>query len=198
MIMTPLSPRFQDAFDYAFELHGRQVRKGTGAPYMAHLMSVAALVLEDGGSEDEAIAGLLHDAAEDQGGDATLAEIRRRFGEPVAEIVLGCSDTLVMPKPPWRERKERYLQHLRSASPAVQRVSLADKVHNGRDLLSCYRQTGEQVWTAFRGGREGTLWYYHAITALFRELTAGPLMAELERVVAELEGLCGDNGAGQG
>ena len=191
MIDSPLSDRFAEAFAYAFALHGAQVRKSTGTPYIAHLMSVAALVLEDGGSEDEAIAGLLHDAAEDQGGDATLTEIRRRFGDRVAEIVLGCSDTLVTPKPPWRERKERYLAHLRSASPAVQRVSLADKVHNARDLLACYRQSGELVWNAFRGGREGTLWYYHAVMALFRELCAGPLVDELERVVAELDALSG-------
>ncbi|HVN53706.1 MAG TPA: HD domain-containing protein [Anaerolineaceae bacterium] len=188
---TILTNRFQDALGYAYELHGRQIRKATGVPYMAHLLSVSALVLEDGGSEDEAIAALLHDAGEDQGGEETLEEINRRYGATVAEIVRGCSDTLVTPKPPWRERKEKYLRELQSASPAVQRVSLADKVHNARDLLACYRSSGEEIWLPFKGGKDGTLWYQRALVQVFQELGSGAMVEELDRLVTELEQLSG-------
>jgi (p)ppGpp synthase/HD superfamily hydrolase len=184
-----LTPRFQEAMSFACQLHAAQVRKGTGVPYIAHLMSVAALVFEDGGCEDEAIAALLHDAVEDQGGAATLQEIYRRFGPRVAGIVEACSDTMVTPKPPWRGRKEAYIRHLQEATPETLRVSLADKVHNARDILACYHQCGEQVWQAFKGGKDGTLWYYHTLVRVFRSLRGGELVDELERVVAEIDRL---------
>jgi (p)ppGpp synthase/HD superfamily hydrolase len=183
--------RFEKALVYTTRLHARQRRKGTSIPYVAHLLAVAAIVLEDGGSEDEAIAALLHDAIEDQGGDATRQEIRRCFGDKVVEIVNGCTDAEVIPKPPWLERKKQYLEHLRDAAPEVRRVSAADKLHNARAVLSDLRRHGNAVWGRFNGGREGTLWYYRELVQVFR--AAGPsfLVEELDRVVSELERLAG-------
>jgi (p)ppGpp synthase/HD superfamily hydrolase len=135
------------ALVYAAELHDRQMRKGTRIPYVAHLMSVASLVLEDGGDEDEVIAGLLHDAVEDQGGRLTLDVIRSRFGRRLANIVEECSDAETIPKPPWRERKERYIEHLKVADRGVLRVALADKLHNARAVLADYRTFGEGLWS---------------------------------------------------
>jgi (p)ppGpp synthase/HD superfamily hydrolase len=182
-----LSSRFYEAFSYAAGLHARQRRKLSGEPYLAHLLSVAALVMEHGGSEDEAIAALLHDAVEDQGGLATLEEIRRRFGQVIAEIVEGCTDATVMPKPPWRQRKEAYLTRLRSASSSVRLVSAADKLHNARAILREYRGRGESLWDNFRGGREGTLWYYRSVVEALQPFGPSPLVEELARTVAEIE-----------
>jgi GTP pyrophosphokinase len=185
----PLSARFNAGLDYAARLHVDQVRKGSGVPYVSHLLSVAALVLESGGDEDEAIAALLHDAVEDQGGAPVADEIRRRFGDRVADIVLGCSDTDVQPKPPWRPRKEAHLARLQTASASVLLVVSADKLHNARAILGEYRRAGEDVWRRFSGGREGTLWYYRAAVELLSARAASPLVEELTRVVAELESL---------
>lgn len=184
---TGLTIRFAQAFLFAFQLHAGQSRKGSRAPYIAHLIGVAALVLEYGGDEDQAIAALLHDAVEDQGGIRTLEEIHRRFGERVAVIVAGCTDAYTVPKPPWRERKERYIQHLAEASPDVWLVSLADKVHNARSVLADLRREGEGVWDRFKGGKTGTLWYYHSLLNAFRRLSDSPLSEELARVVADIE-----------
>jgi (p)ppGpp synthase/HD superfamily hydrolase len=184
-----LTPRFEEALVYATRLHARQKRKGTEIPYVTHLMSVAALVLEDGGGEDEAIAALLHDAVEDQGGKATREEIRRRFGDRVAHIVDGCTDADGIPKPPWQERKERYIEHVRHAPPEVRRVSVADKLHNARTILADFRQDGGTVWARFSGGKEGTLWYYRTLAQVFREAGSGFMVEELNRVVSELEQL---------
>jgi GTP pyrophosphokinase len=185
----PISARFLEAVSYAAALHGNQRRKFSGEPYLAHLLAVAAMVMEHGGNEDEAIAALLHDAVEDQGGLPTLAEIRRRFGEPVAQIVEGCSDTTENPKPPWRSRKEAYLVHLRGASTSVRLVSAADKLHNVRSILREYRRHGESIWSLFRGGREGTLWYHRAVVELLKQHGSNALVEELERAVLELEQL---------
>jgi (p)ppGpp synthase/HD superfamily hydrolase len=184
-----LGPRFEEALTYAARLHREQVRKGSGVPYLSHLLGVAGIALEHGASEDEAIAALLHDAVEDQGGAPTLAEIRRRFGDTVADIVAGCSDTDVVPKPPWRPRKEAYVAHLASASPSARLVSAADKLHNARSILTDYRRLGEGVWTRFAGGKEGTLWYYRAVVQAFRAYDPTPLVDELERTVEEMERL---------
>jgi GTP pyrophosphokinase len=151
---------------------------------------VASLVLEHGGSEDEAIAGLLHDAIEDQGGDATRQEIRRRFGDAVTAIVDGCTDADVVPKPPWRARKEAYVAHIaQGATPSVRLVSSADKLHNARCIVSDYRALGDGLWSRFKGGREGTLWYYRALCDAYRAGGGTPILAELERTVSELEKL---------
>jgi hypothetical protein len=181
--------RFEEALVYATCLHAKQRRKGTNIPYIAHLLSVAALVLEDGGDEDEAIAALLHDAIEDQGGSDTREEIRRRFGDRVVHIVDGCTDAETIPKPPWHERKQKYIDHIPHASPEVRRVSVADKLHNARSLLADFRQDGDNLWNRFKGGREGTLWYYRALVQAFRKAGSSFMVEELDRVVSELERL---------
>ena len=187
--MKTLSTRYSEAFTYALNLHHFQYRKGTRVPYIAHLMSVSALILENGGDEDQAIAGLLHDAVEDQGGIKTLEEIRSRFGDRVANIVEGCSDSYTLFKPPWRERKELYLAELARADKDIRLVSLADKVHNTRSLLWDLQQYGSAVWKRFNGGKEGTLWYYRALVDFFIDGEQTPLVCELNRVVSEIEQL---------
>lgn len=184
-----LTRRFAEAFAYAAALHALQIRKGTKIPYLSHLMSVSALVLEDGGDEDEAIAGLLHDAVEDQGGQATLEEIRSRFGDKVARIVLGCTDSDTLPKPPWRERKERYVAHIRHAAADVRRVSSADKLHNARSILADYRVAGDALWSRFTASKDETLWYYRSLVSGFRAAGGGQLVDQLDLVVSELERL---------
>jgi (p)ppGpp synthase/HD superfamily hydrolase len=188
----PLSARFTEAFAYAALLHADQVRKGTSVPYVSHLMAVAAIVLENGGDEDTAIAALLHDAVEDQGGYATLDRIRSRFGERAATIVDGCTDAYVQPKPPWEERKSAYIAHLREAPDAVRLVSAADKLHNARAILADLRDEacGQAVWERFSAPRERTLWYYRQLTGVFTELGPRRLAEELDRVVSEIESLC--------
>jgi (p)ppGpp synthase/HD superfamily hydrolase len=184
-----LGPRFSAALSYASEIHGTQFRKGTSIPYIAHLLAVASIVIEHGGDEDAAIAALLHDAVEDQGGRSMLAHIRARFGDRVADLVEACSDTDVIPKPPWQERKLAYLEAIPHKSKTALLVSIADKVHNARTILSDYKLVGEEVWSRFNGGRRGTLWYYRALSDAFKELTPAPLWQILEDTVAELESL---------
>jgi len=185
-----LTARFERALTFAAQLHADQVRKGTNIPYIAHLLGVASLVLEYGGGEDEAIAALLHDAVEDQGGPATRARIHALFGETVVDIVDGCTDTDETPKPPWRARKEAYLAHLRTASPAVLLVSAADKLYNATSILRAYSEVGEDIWARFSAGRGEQLWYYRALVATFRSVGApAPIVDELDVVVAELEAL---------
>jgi GTP pyrophosphokinase len=185
--VTTLTARFTEALTYAATLHATQRRKGSNEPYTAHLLGVTALVLEDSGDEDEAIAALLHDAVEDQGGQETLTTIRARFGERVARIVEGCTDADVLPKPPWQERKERYIAHLRHAPADVRRVSLADKLHNARAILRDLRACGGALWDRFNGGKAGTLWYYRTLAIVFQETKSGPNADELARVVVEIE-----------
>ncbi len=180
-------PQFTEALVYAAELHRAQIRKGSGVPYVTHLLAVAALVGEHGGSEDEVIAGLLHDAVEDQGGLPRLADIRARFGDAVAHIVWGCTDAETTPKPPWRERKEAYVAHLAEASPSIRLVSSSDKLHNARAILADLRVLGPAIWDRFTGGRDGVLWYYRALADTFLRLSPGPLAEELARTVAEIE-----------
>ncbi|MGD9723279.1 MAG: HD domain-containing protein [Pirellulales bacterium] len=187
-----LTARFREALEYAAVLHAAQVRKGTPAPYLAHLLAVAAIALEFGADEDEAIAALLHDAVEDQGGAATRAEIERRFGSRVAGIVDGCTDADTIPKPPWRNRKERYLAHLATADASVHLVSAADKLHNVRSILQDYRMFGEALWSRFTGNRSGTLWYYRAVADELSRVRPGSLTDELRRAVDELERLVGE------
>jgi (p)ppGpp synthase/HD superfamily hydrolase len=186
----PYGEKFEQALPYAARVHRDQVRKGTSTPYVTHLLAVASIVGENGGTEDEVVAALLHDAPEDQGGEARLGEIRARFGDGVAEIVDGCTDTYETPKPPWRERKERYLAHLGGASGSVRLVSSADKLHNARAVLSDYGLVGEDLWTRFNGGKEGTLWYYRAVVDTLRG--DGPVVEDLDRVVTELEAVSED------
>lgn len=187
-----LSPRFESALIYAALIHAHQQRKETGIPYLSHLLAVAAIALEHGATEDEAIGALLHDAGEDAGGEGRIADIRLRFGDAVAAIVAGCTDTVIAPKPPWRARKEAYLAHLPAAPASVRLVSASDKLHNARALLRDYRKLGESLWPRFSGGKDGTLWYYRALVAAYRKAgDNGELVDELDRVVSELESLAG-------
>jgi (p)ppGpp synthase/HD superfamily hydrolase len=182
-----LGPRFLRAFRFAAEKHAGQTRKASSTPYIAHLMGVASLVLEFGGDEDLAIAALLHDVVEDCGGAPMLKEVRRKFGSRVAKIVDGCTDSDADPKPPWRERKETYIRHLKSADAETRLVSAADKLNNVRSILSDYREVGESIWSRFNGGREGTLWYYRALLEEFVRRKPDRLIRELELAVWELE-----------
>ena len=185
-----LTDRFAQAAHYAIELHRAQTRKATSIPYVTHLFAVCSLVLEDGGTEDEAIAALLHDGPEDQGGPAVLEEIRTRFGDPVAAIVASLSDALPAPgeaKPPWRKRKEAYLRHLASAPASVLRVSLADKLHNSRSIRVDLRGEGEAFWDRFNAGRADQAWYYRRLLDLFeRRLSASRNLPEFASLLAEL------------
>jgi GTP pyrophosphokinase len=169
------------------EKHAGQTRKASTIPYIAHLMGVASLVLEFGGDEDLAIAALLHDVVEDCGGAPMLKEVRRRFGSRVAKIVDGCTDSDTYPKTPWRERKETYIRHLKTADAETRLVSAADKLNNVRSILSDYREVGESVWARFTGGREGTLWYYGALLEEFLRRKPNRLIRELKLAIKELE-----------
>jgi (p)ppGpp synthase/HD superfamily hydrolase len=184
-----LGPRFLRAFVFAAEKHAGQTRKASTIPYIAHLMGVASLVLEFGGDEDMAIAALLHDVVEDCGGKPMLKEVRRRFGSRVAKIVEGCTDSDTDPKPPWRERKETYIRHLKTADAETRLVSAADKLNNVRSILSDHREVGESVWSRFQGGRDGTLWYYRALLDEFLRGKPNRLIRELELAIRELESL---------
>jgi (p)ppGpp synthase/HD superfamily hydrolase len=182
-----LTSRFEQALVYATQLHSQQRRKGSGVPYISHLLSVAALVLEDGGDEDQAIAALLHDAIEDQGGDGTRQEIKAKFGEKVVNIVDGCTDAEIVPKPPWKERKQKYIDKMRRASPEVRRVSMADKLHNARSILADYHRGELDIWAKFKAGKAGTLWYYRSLIELNRQADSNYLTEECDRVVQQLE-----------
>ena len=190
-----LGARFNRALLFASKMHAHQTKKATGIPYIAHLLGVTSLVLEAGGDEDLAIAALLHDVVEDCGGAPLLKEIRQRFGARVAHIVDGCTDSYTMPKPPWRERKEQYLQKLHSEDDDTRLVAAADKLYNARSILSDYRHLGEAIWERFTGKRDGTLWYYRALVEEFRQRPANRLTQELELVVRELERMAAENGA---
>ncbi len=183
-----LTNRYSQALQFAFKLHKDQKRKATPIPYLSHLISVSALVLEHGGNEDEAIAALLHDAVEDQGGLPTLIKIERKFGKKVAKIVEGCTDCHSVPKPPWKQRKEKYLDRLVRESASIQLVSAADKLHNVRTLIADYRVFGDNLWKRFTAGRDGTLWYYAAVSDILK-LGKTPIALELDRAVSELKRL---------
>ena len=192
--MNDLGPRYEDALGYAARIHAGQMRRGGESPYITHLLTVSALVVEDGGSEDEAIAALLHDAMEDQGGTKRLADIRRRYGDEVAYIVEKCSDSDGEEKAPWRGRKERYVAALREErSPSVHRVSVADKVHNLRCIVRDYRQNREHLWNIFSPGAQNAkaqLWYYRSLVLAYKAAgREGPLFDDLARLVRDLERL---------
>lgn len=192
-----LSPKFHEALTYAGELHGRQRRKGSGIPFLAHLLGVASLVLEDGGDEEEGIAALLHDAVEDHPrGGATEREILERFGPRVHRIVMGCTE----PDPhaleqgqrgPWEDRKIRYIAQLQQAvDPGLLRVAAADKLYNARSIINDMRHVGEEVWKRFSVPKEKTLWYYRTVTDALGQaapITDSRLVRELAGIVAAME-----------
>ena len=187
-----LSNRFEKALLWAVDMHAGQFRKGTNIPYISHLLAVASIVLENGDNEDEVIAALLHDAAEDSGGKETLEKIKDEFGEKVAEIVAACTDTYDDPKPEWRLRKENYIKHLPKAPVSAQLVSLADKLHNARSIYRDYLAEGEMLWDRFNGKKDGTLWYYRQLIITCQKLNYPKhqlLVQELDKVVTEIEDL---------
>jgi len=193
---TPmLTARFERAFALASEVHGRQLRKSTQIPYLAHLMSVAALTLEYGGGEDAAIGGLLHDAVEDSDdGSAMEGLIRQEFGDAVADIVLGCSDVIAesgAKKPPWRARKEKYLDRLETevGNDDTLLVSACDKLHNARSIVGDLRVVGASLWERFSAGKDDQLWYYTALLSIYADQVPPALHAELTRTLAEMKQL---------
>jgi (p)ppGpp synthase/HD superfamily hydrolase len=185
-----LSRQFEKALVYATRIHGGQLRKKTKIPYIGHILGVTAIAMEYGANETEAIAALLHDAVEDCGGKKRLRDIEKIFGKAVARIVDGCTDTYEKPKPPWLERKKKYVTHVRHAPVATKLVSASDKLHNVRACLMTYRQEGERLWSRFSGGKQGTLWYYRALVTAFgknRRITS--LVEEIDRTLTALESL---------
>jgi (p)ppGpp synthase/HD superfamily hydrolase len=189
---SPLfSPKFYKALDYAARVHARQIRKKTGRPYIGHLMNVASIVIEYGGDEEMAVAALLHDAVEDQGGLPRLRDIGKKFGKRVAHIVDGCTDCYTEPKPPWIERKRAYVARVCKESADVLLVSAADKLSNVRETLHDLRTHGPSVFDRFAGKKDGTLWYYRALVREFGKAGTNSLVEELDRAVSELESAAG-------
>lgn len=191
-----LGQRFDAAMLMASEVHGRQCRKGTAIPYISHLLGVAAIALEHGATEDQAIAALLHDAIEDGGGDDARFAIQVRFGRRVEEMVAACSDSFGGDfKPPWVKRKCAYLEHLQHIPSDALLVSAADKLHNLQAILADLRDpsVGKAVFDRFKGGREGTLWYYASLVVAFdtRGQLPASLMRALHAALAELEAQAG-------
>ena len=183
-----LSNKFEEALTYATGAHGNQMRKKTGIPYVAHILGVAAIALEYGANETEAIGALLHDTVEDCGGEERLRDIRERFGDDVAEIVDGCTDTYETPKPPWLERKRTYIEHLKDSDSSTRLVSASDKLHNTRAILAELRRSGLEVFERFAGKKDGTVWYYRTLVTAFRQHGEhADLIDELDRVVSEIE-----------
>lgn len=187
MAYSQLTDRFERAMVLAHQLHADQVRKVSGIPYIAHLLSVTAFVLEDGGTEDEAIAALLHDAIEDQGGEATRQVINEQFGDSVVNIIDGCTESSKVPKPAWKQRKLQYLQQVRSASVSVRRVSLADKLHNARSLVLDLRQHGHSTWSYFNASSQEIVWFYQSLLQIYQTTGKDTLTEAFEQTVLELE-----------
>lgn len=190
MTKTRLTAAFDAAVQYALHVHGGQERKGSGIPYATHLLGTAAIVLHFGGTEEQAIAALLHDSAEDQGGKARLEDVRARFGERVAHIVDGCTDTYADPKPDWEPRKRAYIARIATEDPEVRFVSAADKLDNARAIVADLREDGMKVFERFKGG-ERSVWYYGELVQAFRKAGTNALVEELAVVVREMEELAG-------
>jgi len=197
MTAPTLGPRFQDALLLAVQTHDGELRKGTAEiPYVSHLLGVCALVLEDGGDEDEAIAALLHDTLEDHSEAVTKSDLERRFGARVADLVAACTDTPPDyrggPKAPWRGRKAAYVERIREEPYPLCRVALADKLHNTRAVVLDHRRCGDEVWTRFNAPKEDQLGYHRALVGAFREAGAPKyLVDELDSLVRELESSTG-------
>ena len=196
---SQISPRLYEALQFTFKLHGRDARKDGNIPYMAHLLSVCALVQQDGGDEDEAIAALLHDALEDKPEETNRNEISELFGKRVVAIIEVSIDTppdyIGGAKPPWRQRKEAYLAHVRSTDPSMLRVTIADKIDNARATLADYRRLGDDLWKRFNAGKEDQLWYYENSVAAYASAGyRGPLLEELRSLVAQIRALAAARG----
>jgi len=186
-----ISQRLYQALEFTFKLHGQDARKASDVPYLAHLLSVCAMVQQDGGDEDEAIAALLHDALEDKPEETNRQEIRERFGERVVTIIDASIDVPLDykggAKPPWRQRKEAYLVHVRSADPRLLRITIADKVDNARAILADYQRLGDRLWERFNAGKKEQLWYYKSCVNAYESAGCqGPLLEELRRLVNQI------------
>ena len=199
-VQLHLTHRFTRAVDYARTLHIER-RKGTEIPYMAHLLSVAALVMSESGhvpfpvTEDMVIAAVLHDTVEDHGGATRLADVKENFGPEVARMVEGLSDTLSEDsyhKEPWQERKQNYLTRLAQEPKEIQLISAADKLHNARAIVEDYRVEGAEVWKRFKRGRDQQLWYFEELLKIFRKSGENRIVEELGRVVEQLKDLSKD------
>ena len=185
-----VSEKFEEGLIYATRAHGNQTRKKTGIPFVAHVLGVTAIALEYGANESEAIGALLHDTVEDCGGVERLRDIRGRFGDDVARIVDGCTDTYEVPKPPWLERKRSYIEHLKDSDSSTLLVSASDKLHNTRAILAELRRHGLEVFERFSGKKDGTVWYYRTLVTAFTEQgNHSDLIEELDRVVTDIEHL---------
>jgi GTP pyrophosphokinase len=182
-----LGERFEAAMRYAMAAHQGQTRKGGDTPYFSHLMGVASIVLDEGGDEDDAIAALLHDVAEDHGGRPRLDDVRARFGDKVARIVEACTDSWTTPKEPWIDRKRQYVEHARHLAVDELRVSAADKVHNAWSILRDLRSVGDRTWERFNAKPDDVMWYYQSLVRAFREAGGSPLVDELARIVRGIE-----------
>jgi len=193
--------RFAEAFKYAAQEHRCQLRKGTTIPYISHLMSVSALIWENGGDEDQAIAGLLHDVIEDADPPSAVPRIRQeileKFGQRVLDLVEGCTDGVQDAsgeKAPWKERKESYLAHLGHEPAELLLVSCCDKLHNARTILTDLITHGESFFNRFAGKKEGTLWYYRQLSNIYQEKLPNVVaVRELGSVVDAIEKLCNAN-----
>jgi len=181
------SDKFTQALSFAAILHNGQLRKGTQIPYISHLLSVSVIVMRNGGDEEQAIAALLHDSVEDQGGINLLSDIESKFGARVAKIVRQCSDSFEKQKPPWDQRKKAYVASIAHKSDDAILISKADKVDNARTILNNYRKIGEKLWERFRRGREGNLWYYRACVDAFGNRSNSDLYQELADLVSQIE-----------
>jgi len=194
----PLGQPFEDALVFAFRRHQvefSQVRTGTEVTYVAHVLPVAALALEQGADEEVAIAALLHDVVEDCGGLPVLEEIRALFGPRVADLVLECTDAITTPKLPWQVRKDAYLAHLAHATPGARLIALCDKLHNAQSVVRDLKAQGPSVWKRFKASPEASLWYYRSVVSILSAQDASPLLEELRATVEELSVLIGQGGA---
>lgn len=191
-----LTNRYKEALGFAFDLHKDDRRKGKGTPYIAHLLSVSAMVMDDGGTEDEAVGGILHDSLEDHPDLVTKESLESQFGAAVADIVLGCTDTpdgfQGGEKPPWKDRKVAYINHLKDAPPSVLRVAIADKLHNARELLSDLELEGKSTIDRFNVGWDEQVWYLDELLAVFDDRLQGSLhLDSFRKTVRRLKSVLG-------
>jgi (p)ppGpp synthase/HD superfamily hydrolase len=181
-----LTDRFTQALTYATHLHTHQLRKGSTITYISHLLSVAALVLEDGGDEDSAIAALLHDAIEDQGGLPTRIQIHQQFGDYVTQLIDACTESDTYPKPSWKQRKLQYLQQLQHIPDDAIRITLADKLHNARSILRDLQISPEQTWQKFNAPPADILWFYQSCLTILQKRSQSPMVKELQQIISQL------------
>ena len=176
-----LSENYSKALDFAFKLHINQIRKCSRTPYFGHLMQVSSLVLEYGGAEKQAIAALLHDAVEDQGGDKTATSIKENFGEEILSLVLSCSEELTWRELDWKTRKQKYIAKVSSQPKEAQLIAICDKIHNLSSIIRDYSQFGSKIWLELKSGAEGNRWFYRNFIDAIPPKSNASAIIELER-----------------